>query len=241
MAKGKLKSGGRPMYDDDPGCKYVVVENPWPYCGSAASRNESYFRHVGAWLWYASNKTLLPDELFYVSTKNEVVVKYAQHLDITALLGKHDWRQFSLKDNPAENGYSTYIFEFNYGTKGHPDEHQWASQAFEDFSQDAKLQRGALPVRQPYPRPVWADCRDRLRSCRDLALPMPTDIPKPVLPPSEPVSAQPEFTSIYSGLAGRIPERPEQPAALTREGPSDGSNRSGQLYTGKLESEDEGE
>ena len=65
--KSKTKKGEK-LYDDDPGCKYIVIENPWPNWGPAASRDRRYFDHIGAWLWYATNKTILPIELCYVST-----------------------------------------------------------------------------------------------------------------------------------------------------------------------------
>lgn len=66
--KSKTKKGGK-LYDDDPGCKYVVIENPWPDWGQAKKTNmKRYFDHIGAWLWYASNKTVLPLELYYVGT-----------------------------------------------------------------------------------------------------------------------------------------------------------------------------
>lgn len=64
--KSKLNKGGK-MYDDDPGCKYMVIENPWPRC-EASRRTDRWFQHVGAWLWYASDKTVLPEEIYYVKT-----------------------------------------------------------------------------------------------------------------------------------------------------------------------------
>ena len=77
--KSKTKKGGK-LYDDDPGCKYVVVENPWPDWGQAKKTNmKRYFDHISAWLWYASNKTVLPLELFYVGTvrvSSKVPVKF---------------------------------------------------------------------------------------------------------------------------------------------------------------------
>lgn len=67
MAK-KSKKGGK-LYDDDPGCKYIVVENPCPAWGQDKKRDMfKYFDHIGAWLWYASNKTVKPLELYHLGT-----------------------------------------------------------------------------------------------------------------------------------------------------------------------------
>ncbi|KAI0347479.1 hypothetical protein BDW22DRAFT_531956 [Trametopsis cervina] len=229
--KSKLNKGGK-MYDDDPGCKYMVIENPWPKC-EASRRTDRWFQHVGAWLWYASDKTVLPEEIYYVKTKDELVASYAKDADITPLLGQHDWRQFTLKEPVDPKGCWSYMFEFDYGTKGHPADHQWASYALPDLTKDVHLQRGALPIRQPYPRPVWANSRDGLRSCRDLALPMPEVKAQPPVPsPAAPVEPPSDRTSIYAGLAERIPERP--PAAETPAGDSAGPIP-GQAQPGKLD------
>lgn len=79
---------------------------------------------------------------------------------------------------------------------------QWLSFALRDLTRDVALQNGALPIKQPYPPPEWADCKDRLRSCKDLALPMPID--KPKAPEQPKASATPQspddlvrFTHLY--------------------------------------------
>ena len=139
-------------------------------------------------------------------------MKFSDNLDVSRLLGRHDWSKICLK--PAAEGSFSYIFEYNYGMKGHPDDRecfvfvtmyhshlyrrctpldQWLSFALRDLTRDVALQNGALPIKQPYPPPEWADCKDRLRSCRDLALPMPLDKPKAREEPEQPkASATPQ-------------------------------------------------
>jgi hypothetical protein len=66
---------------------------------------------------------------------------------------------------------------------------QWSCHPLRDLSKDAGLVRGELPVVQPYPPPVWADCRDPMRSSRELALPMPLEKPKSASPPAHAASS----------------------------------------------------
>lgn len=52
--------------------------------------------------------------------RDEVVIRYDSNVNVTTLLGEHSWHQFDKKTAPRDR-YS-YIFEFNYATKGHPDD-----------------------------------------------------------------------------------------------------------------------
>ncbi|KAI0742132.1 hypothetical protein BC629DRAFT_274335 [Irpex lacteus] len=244
MGKGKLKNvkNGGKMYDDDPGCKYLVIECPWPYCPVISRRDDRWRNHVGAWLYYATNKTFQPDELFYLGTRNEVVARFSNKVDVSCLLGEHNWRKVTKESVDR----SSWIFEYDYGMKGHPDDHQWMSHAFKDFSKDVHLQNNMLPITQPYPPPTWADCRRKMSSCKDLALPMPKDKPKSdkevavvsneSVSPATTTTQQPQPSSIFSGLADHIPERP-RPEPTPPNGPP--GPRPGQLYTGKLDPDDE--
>ncbi len=129
-----------------------------------------------------------------------MVARFSDKVDVSCLLGEHDWRKVTKESVDR----SSWIFEYDYGMKGHPDDRkspplrvaatppsspsltltfervvdQWMSHALQDFSKDVHLQNDALPITQPYPPPTWADCRRKMSSCRDLALPMPKDKPK---------------------------------------------------------------
>lgn len=130
-----------------------------------------------------------------------MVARFSNKVDVSCLLGEHNWRKVTKESVDR----SSWIFEYDYGMKGHPDDRkspllkltatpplplslttltlervvdQWMSHALQDFSKDVHLQNNMLPITQPYPPPTWADCRRKMSSCRDLALPMPKDKPK---------------------------------------------------------------
>ena len=57
-----------PPYLDDPECKYVVIQNPWPSGRAGAARDDAYYQEVGAWMRYALNKAAYVDTVYSQNT-----------------------------------------------------------------------------------------------------------------------------------------------------------------------------
>ena len=57
-----------PPYDDDPGCKYIVIENPWPGGLSGKNRDQAYFNRLCAWVRFFLNKEAEVECLYTVNT-----------------------------------------------------------------------------------------------------------------------------------------------------------------------------
>ncbi|GJE84906.1 hypothetical protein PsYK624_009820 [Phanerochaete sordida] len=204
-----------PPYVDDPECKYVVVENPWPSIHYNAARNSDYYQEVGTWLRYALNKAAYPETIYSRKTRSDLVVKFSEDVDITPLLGAHYWPNF-LKQRDAKRE-SSCIFEFNYRQHGHPETHQWAGQEID--LQDPPRWRGVVPFKQPYHPPAYADLRRDNLSCRDLGIPMPVpredDVvpdPQPEVPQPKPQERQSRDRSLFSFVDAIQPKVEEAPA-----------------------------
>lgn len=61
-----------PPYLDDPECKYIVIENPWPHGKSGGARDDTYYQEVGAWLRYALNKPVYPETIYSRNTVRQI-------------------------------------------------------------------------------------------------------------------------------------------------------------------------
>ena len=57
-----------PPYDDDPGCKYVVIENPWPGNKIGKARDARYFIELCAWVRFMLAKAHEVECVFTVNT-----------------------------------------------------------------------------------------------------------------------------------------------------------------------------
>ena len=57
-----------PPYDDDPGCKYIVIENPWPGNKTGKSRDPLFYNQVCAWVRFMLDKAEEPECVFSVNT-----------------------------------------------------------------------------------------------------------------------------------------------------------------------------
>lgn len=56
------------LYTDDPGCKYVVVEDPWPGNAKGSNRKDLYYNYLGAWVYYMLGKTAGPEYIYSMNT-----------------------------------------------------------------------------------------------------------------------------------------------------------------------------
>ncbi|OBZ76263.1 hypothetical protein A0H81_03623 [Grifola frondosa] len=144
-----------PPYVDDPGCKYVVIDDPWPGHASGKDRGQDYFNRLGAWVWYMLGKKHEPEYLYSVNTRAEVIVELPEDTDITPILGAHTWRKFLSRGDQADIKRKSFVFEYNYKAHGRPENHNWLRHTPHD--KPAALFALPLPasrVRTPTPEPV---------------------------------------------------------------------------------------
>ena len=57
-----------PPYYDDPGCKYIVIADPWPGNKSGKERGEVYWNLLAAWVRFMLNKECEVDCIYAVNT-----------------------------------------------------------------------------------------------------------------------------------------------------------------------------
>lgn len=57
-----------PPYTDDPGCKYITIEDPWPGHASGKDRTGVYYNWLGAWVYFMLGKKAGPEVIFSVNT-----------------------------------------------------------------------------------------------------------------------------------------------------------------------------
>jgi len=175
-----------PPYDNDPECKYVVIEDPFPGHRTGKGRDSAYWEWLASWVYYMSGKKTNPTAIHYMHTRDEVVVQLPEDFDIYPILGVHVWREVLSWGGAQDRDRVSYVFEFNYRKQGHPDKHNWDSAWPTGGEQDPTR----FPVKDPYPRPHWAIVHGR--NCADLALSLPrTRERTPTPPPPEPSSFEP--------------------------------------------------
>ncbi|PCH41365.1 hypothetical protein WOLCODRAFT_24692 [Wolfiporia cocos MD-104 SS10] len=200
-----------PPYEDDPECKYIVIEDPWPGKLHGKARDAPYWRWLGAWVYFMLGKNAAPENTYSVNTRAEVIVKLPEHVDITPILGAHRWRQFLYSGDPRDVQRVSYIFEYNYRLKGEPERHNWEShEPVGSFEPPPNL---GCPVKFPYPSPHWASLDGR--NCRDLARSLPasrvrTPTPPPHSPPQKSAPPPPSLYEPYQTPAHLTSIREEQ-------------------------------
>ena len=57
-----------PPYDDDPECKYIVIESPFPGHKSGKNRDKAYWDWLGGWVYYMTGKKDDPTAIYFVHT-----------------------------------------------------------------------------------------------------------------------------------------------------------------------------
>ncbi|KAH7929506.1 hypothetical protein BV22DRAFT_1029344 [Leucogyrophana mollusca] len=196
MAKGK-KAG--PPYTNR-SSEYAVVAKPWGMASSSRDRGDNDVNRLGTWVHIVlqdKGVNAMPESVFMMGTRDEVIVQLPLGTNIRPLLGEHRWATF-WKGHTNDAG-SSYVFEYNYQNNGDPANHSWA----EYYPQN--LGPGA-PVTIPYPEPRWVQ---PITTIKNLVLPIPIP-PRPVEKPTpESVPTTPPVPEPVATL----PQSPE-PAAL---------------------------
>ncbi|TBU32041.1 hypothetical protein BD311DRAFT_751189 [Dichomitus squalens] len=158
-----------PPYEDDPGCKYIVISDPWPGNKSGKERGEIYWNLLAAWVRFMLNKEHEAISVYSVNTRNDVIVQLPEEADIVPILGAHPWIKVLSSGHPRDRERVSYVFAYDYRMKGEPDNHNWlAHYPTESGDPPAHIR---FPVKFPYPHVSWASPKGK--SCGDLALPMP--------------------------------------------------------------------
>ncbi|OSC98727.1 hypothetical protein PYCCODRAFT_1439044 [Trametes coccinea BRFM310] len=212
-----------PPYTDDPGCKYIVIDDPWPGNASGKARNQVFFNHLCTWVRFMLGKAVEPEAVYHLNTRDEVIVQLPKQTDITPVLGAHAWRKFLSRGEAKDKDRVSYVFEYDYRNRGEPGNHNWL-EIFPTVSGDPPPHI-RFPVIFPYPHVSWASPKGK--RCADLALPLPpTRQPTPIPDTSlfEPYQHPSQLTS---STVERAQERPADDA------PS-GQQHDGQPATTKL-------
>ncbi|KAI0650103.1 hypothetical protein C8Q79DRAFT_923494 [Trametes meyenii] len=158
-----------PPYTDDPGCKYIVISEPWPGNKRGKDRGQVYYNHFCAWIYFMLGKSAHVDVLYTMNTRDEIIVRLPQDVDLTPILGAHPWRRFLSRGDQRDKDRVSYVFEYNYRGRGEPGNHNW----LEVFPTERGDPPASLkfPVIFPYPHVSWATPKGK--NCSDLALPLP--------------------------------------------------------------------
>ncbi|KAI0676947.1 hypothetical protein C8Q78DRAFT_961717 [Trametes maxima] len=166
-----------PPYTDDPGCKYIVIDDPWPGNKRGKARDQVYYNHLCTWVYFMLGKSVKVDALYTMNTRDEIIVQLPQSVDLSPILGAHPWRRFLSRGDQRDKDRVSYVFEYNYRSRGEPGNHNWL-EGFPTVSGDPPPHLG-FPVIFPYPHVSWATPKGK--NCGDIALPLPpTRQPTPI-------------------------------------------------------------
>ncbi|OCH95994.1 hypothetical protein OBBRIDRAFT_787842 [Obba rivulosa] len=183
--QSKKKKKG-PPYFDDPGCKFIVIDDPWPGNKFGKDRKSDYYNVLSAWVRFMLGKKHWVEFVYSVNTRADVIVQLPEDVDIAPILGAHKWYNFLARGDQKDRHRVSYVFEYNYRDRGQPSNHGW--QPHEPLLEEPPAHL-RFPVKFPYPPPSWASPVGR--SCQDLARHLPgtrqrTPTPPPPLPPPPP-------------------------------------------------------
>ncbi|KAI1788982.1 hypothetical protein LXA43DRAFT_598920 [Ganoderma leucocontextum] len=166
-----------PPYEDDPGCKYIVIDDPWPGDKVGKDRDDIYWNFLCAWVRFMLNKEHEPECVFSVNTRNEVIVQLPEEADIVPILGAHPWIKVFSRGDPRDRDRISHVFAYDYRMKGEPGNHNWLAH-YPTASGDPP-ERFRFPVKFPYPHVSWASPRGK--SCANISLHLPpTRQPTPI-------------------------------------------------------------
>ncbi|KAI0660725.1 hypothetical protein C8Q70DRAFT_972000 [Cubamyces menziesii] len=160
-----------PPYTDDPGCRYIVIEDPWPGNATGKARSEVYFNYICTWVYFMLGKKAEAEAVYSLNTRDEVIVRLPQDTNIGPILGAHPWRRFLSHGHPRDKDRVSYVFEYDYRSRGEPGNHNWL-ETYPTVSGDPPPNI-RFPVVFPYPHVSWAAIKSR--KCADIALALPSE------------------------------------------------------------------
>ncbi|KAI0771943.1 hypothetical protein BD413DRAFT_547157 [Trametes elegans] len=194
-----------PPYTDNPGCKYIVIEDPWPGNASGKARTEVYYNHLCTWVYFMLDKAHSALAVYSVNTRSEVIVQLPQEADLASIMGAHPWRRFLVRGDARDKDRVSYVFEYDYRNRGEPGNHNWL-ETFPSVSGDPPAHI-RFPVLFPYPHVSWASPKGK--NCADIVLPLPaTRQPTPV-PDTSLFAPYQHPSQLSAGTVNNAQSRPE--------------------------------
>ncbi|KAH9943131.1 uncharacterized protein BXZ73DRAFT_97185 [Epithele typhae] len=110
-----------PPYNDDPGCKYVVIENPWPGGKKGDQRDQWYWNLLCTWMRFMLQKTVPVFTVWSRKTRDEVIVELPEEVDLVPIVGAHPWtRILGDRAKTSDQDKVSYVFAYDYRMKGEP-------------------------------------------------------------------------------------------------------------------------
>ncbi|KAI0331281.1 hypothetical protein GY45DRAFT_1276257 [Cubamyces sp. BRFM 1775] len=159
-----------PPYTDDPGCRYIVIEDPWPGNATGKARSEVYFNHLCTWVYFMLDKKTEAEAVYSLNTRDEVIVRLPHDTNIAPILGAHPWRRFLSHGHPRDKDRVSYVFEYDYRSRGEPGNHNWL-ETYPTVNGDPPPHI-RFPVVFPYPHVSYAALKGT--KCADIALALPS-------------------------------------------------------------------
>ncbi|GBE79400.1 hypothetical protein SCP_0205980 [Sparassis crispa] len=195
-----------PPYKDDPQCKYIVIDDPWPGNLTGKERNNYYYNWIGAWVFFMLGKKAgEPICIYSVNTRREVIVKLSEGIDVTSFLGAHHWSVFLRMHRPTDAERVSCVFPYNYRMKGHPENHNWTENFPIGGEPPPHLK---FPVKFPYPPPTWASPDHK--NAKDISLPLPASRPQPPPNAFDPYQPPAHYDPALAADPSDAPEEPEE-------------------------------
>ncbi|KAF8268279.1 hypothetical protein EI94DRAFT_1728195 [Lactarius quietus] len=190
-----LKRMAQPLYKQptDSDSVYLVITEPFGMHQSPAVRGTVDINRLSSWISWVFRRPSVLEAVYTMSTRDEVIIKISEGLDVTLMLGKHRYCNI-LNRGWADPDAASCVFEYDYPTNGDPSAHQWR----EHIALDAPVPPGHF--RDPYPAPTWTFRPPLLAS---LALPLPNSVPR-----SRPPSPGPSSATLNPTQQGNVEREP---------------------------------
>ncbi|KAN0127497.1 hypothetical protein V8E53_014709 [Lactarius tabidus] len=186
-----LKKMAQPLYKKPTDSAYLVITEPFGMNTSPAARETKDVNRLSSWISWVFRRTAVLEAVYTMSTRDEVIIKISEGLDVTLMLGKHRYCNI-LNQGWADPEAASCVFEYDYPANGDPSAHNWR----EHIPLDASAPPGHF--RNPYPAPTWTVRPSQLAA---LARHLPDFVPRTPSPSPGPSSATLNPTQQGSGKA----------------------------------------
>ncbi|KAI9448253.1 hypothetical protein H4582DRAFT_1899493 [Lactarius indigo] len=169
-----LKKMAQPLYKKPTDSAYLVITEPFGMNPSPAARGTVDLNRLSSWISWVFRQGSVLEAVYTMSTRDEVIIKILEGLDLALMLGKHRYCNI-LNRGWSDPDAASCVFEYDYQANGDPSAHNWR----EHVALDAAAPPGHF--RNPYPAPTWAIRPSQLAG---LAYSLPDSLPR--TPPPSP-------------------------------------------------------
>jgi hypothetical protein len=177
-----LKRMAKPLYKKSDDSAYLVITQPFGMHPNPAERGTVDVTRISSWISWVFRRDSVVEAVYAMSTKDEVIVRLAEGINPTVLLGKHKYNNILSAGWPWNPSPASCVFEYDYQRYGDPSGHNWREYIASDV--DASPHR----FRNPYPVPTWTFRPSYLSG---LAFALPDSLPRSRSPSPEPHSGGP--------------------------------------------------